>query len=155
MLSGCCPAAARGASADRLCCGPPPPRGLSGIGGPLMLSECCPAAPSRRICGQLMLLGRHLRTVDAVRVLPGGRPGRIGGPVMRLSRRSEVASARLLALDGLEQRLEVALAESVGAVPLDKFEEHGRPVLYRLGEDLQQIAVLVAVGKYPQLAKEL
>src|SRR5215471_2565068 len=109
-----------------------------------MLSGGCPAAAGARIGGPLML--RAVATV--------GLSG-IGVPLMRLSGRSEVASARLLALDGLEQRLEVALAESVGAVPLDEFEEHGRPVLYRLGEDLQQVAVLVAVGEYPQLAKEL
>src|SRR3712207_699751 len=38
----------------------------------------------------------------------------------------EVAAARLLALDGLEQRLEVALAEAQRAVPLDELEEHRR-----------------------------
>src|SRR6202008_2741947 len=58
---------------------------------------------------------------------------------------SEVAAAGLLALEGLEQRLEVALAEPFRAVPLDQLEEHRGPVLHRLGEDLQQVAVLVAV----------
>ena len=60
---------------------------------------------------------------------------------------SEVAAALLLALDGLEQGLEVALAEAERAVPLDQLEEHGRAVPDRPGEDLQQIAVLVAVDE--------
>src|SRR5216683_3601970 len=51
----------------------------------------------------------------------------------------------LLPLDGLEQRLEVALAEPLRAVPLDQLEEQCRPVLYRLGEDLQQVPILVPV----------
>src|SRR6476469_8221139 len=60
---------------------------------------------------------------------------------------SEVAAPLLLALDGLEERLEVALAEAQRAVPLDELEEHRRPIAERLGEDLQEIAVLVAVDK--------
>jgi hypothetical protein len=32
-------------------------------------------------------------------------------------------------------------------------QEHGRPVLYRLGEDLQQVAVLVAVGEDAEFAQ--
>src|SRR3954454_3568546 len=59
--------------------------------------------------------------------------------------RSEVAPALLLPLDGLEQGLEVALAEAERAVPFDQLEEHGRPVLYGFGEDLQQVSVLVPV----------
>ena len=39
---------------------------------------------------------------------------------------SEVAAALLLALDGLEERLEVALAEAERAVPLDQLEEDRR-----------------------------
>src|SRR5581483_4021520 len=65
----------------------------------------------------------------------------------------EVPAAGLLALDRLEERLEVALAEAHRPVPLDQLEEHRRPVLHRLGEDLQQVAVLVAVGEDLQLAQ--
>ena len=32
-------------------------------------------------------------------------------------------------------------------MPLDELEEHGRPVADRLGEDLQQVAVLVPVDQ--------
>ncbi len=38
-------------------------------------------------------------------------------------------------------------------MPLDELEEDGRAVLDRLGEDLQQVAVLVAVGEDLQLAQ--
>src|ERR1700728_3848453 len=66
---------------------------------------------------------------------------------------SEVSAPRLLALYGLEQGLEVALAESLRPVPFDHLEEHRRPVLNRLAEDLQQVAVLVAVGKDLEFAQ--
>src|SRR6185437_15433537 len=58
---------------------------------------------------------------------------------------SEVASFLLLALDRLEQRLEVALAEPQRTMPLDQFKEHRRPVTDGLSEDLQQVTVFVAV----------
>ena len=51
-------------------------------------------------------------------------------------RPSQVPAPGLLPLDRLEKRLEVSLAEPLRAVPLDQLEEHGRPVLDRLGEDL-------------------
>src|SRR4051794_3340388 len=60
---------------------------------------------------------------------------------------SEVAAASLLALDGLEQGLEVAGAEPLGPFALDDLEEDGRPVGDRLGEDLQQVPVVVAVDE--------
>src|SRR5512133_1350697 len=63
----------------------------------------------------------------------------------------QVAAERLLTLQGHEQRLEVALAEPAGAVPLDQLEEHCRPILGHPGEDLQQIALVVPVGEDAQL----
>src|SRR5581483_5643006 len=60
----------------------------------------------------------------------------------------QVAPTSLVALDGLEQRLEVALAEAPCAAPLDDLEEHRGAVGDRLGEDLQQVPVLVAVGEH-------
>src|ERR1043165_7896352 len=72
-------------------------------------------------------------------------------PVMRTGSnsrpRSEGAAALLVALDGLEQRLEVPLAEALRAPPLDDLEEHRRPVGDGLGEDLQQVPVEVLVGQ--------
>jgi predicted ATPase/DNA-binding CsgD family transcriptional regulator len=69
--------------------------------------------------------------------------------------RLQVAAQLLLALDRLEQRPEVALAEAERAVPLDELEEHGRPVADRLGEDLQEVAVLVTVDEDAALAQFL
>src|SRR5918996_3099235 len=59
----------------------------------------------------------------------------------------EVSSPVLLALDRLEEGLEVALAEAASAVPLDDLEEYGRTVSDRLREDLQQVALVVAVDE--------
>jgi DNA-binding CsgD family transcriptional regulator len=67
----------------------------------------------------------------------------------------QVAAQLLLALDRLKERLEVALAEAERAVPLDELEEHRRPVADRLGEDLQQVAVLVPVDQDAALAQLL
>src|SRR5258708_569317 len=60
---------------------------------------------------------------------------------------SDVGAARLVAFDGFEQRLEVAFAEAGGAATFDDLEENGRAVGDRLGEDLQQVAAVVAVGE--------
>src|SRR5688572_8865493 len=70
-----------------------------------------------------------------------------GIPRRRGAGRSEVPALVLLALDGLEERLEVALAEAERAVTLDDLEEDRRAVAERLGEDLQEVAVLVAVDE--------
>src|SRR6476619_7430140 len=50
----------------------------------------------------------------------------------------EVAAERLLALDRLEEGLEVAVAEAARAVALDHLEEDGGPVLRGLREDLEE-----------------
>src|SRR6476660_5266823 len=71
----------------------------------------------------------------------------VDGSLVAPAAGSEVAAELLLALDRLEERLEVALAEAERAVPLDELEEHGRPVAHRLGEDLEEVAVLVAVDE--------
>src|SRR5881409_2971863 len=55
----------------------------------------------------------------------------------------EVAAERLLALDRLEERLEVPLAEAARPMPLDHLEEERRPVLERAREDLQEVALVV------------
>src|SRR5579859_7223377 len=81
----------------------------------------------------------------------GARGRRPWGNHKRMGRvspaRLEIAAERLLALDRLEQRLEVAVAEARRAVALDHLEEDRGPVLGRLREDLQQVAVVVAVGE--------
>ena len=50
----------------------------------------------------------------------------------------EVSTLVLLELDGLEESLEVACAEAGVVVPLDDLDEHGRPVLEGLREDLKK-----------------
>src|SRR5439155_8425057 len=60
---------------------------------------------------------------------------------------SQVAAFLLFPLDRLEQGLEVALAEPQRSMPLDQLEEDRGPVLHRLGEDLQQVPVLVPVDQ--------
>src|ERR687886_1133073 len=69
------------------------------------------------------------------------------------SGRLQVAAPRLLALDRLEQRLEVAVAEAARTVALDDLEEDRRTVADRLGEDLQQVALVVAVDEDALLAQ--
>ena len=60
-------------------------------------------------------------------------------------RRLEHAAAHLVALERLEQRLEVAFAEAVVALALDELEEH-RAEQRCSREDLQQQARLAACG---------
>ena len=89
---------------------------------------------------------------------PRPAPSDAAGSRRRLERGSEVAAQGLFALDRLEQRLEVALAEGARAVALDHLEEERRPVLHRLREDLEQVPVLVAVdedAEPPQVAPRL
>ena len=64
---------------------------------------------------------------------------------------SEVAALGLLQLDGLEKRLEVSSTEAIVVAPLNDLDEEGRPVLERLGENLQQIALLIMVDQDVQL----
>ncbi len=67
----------------------------------------------------------------------------------------QVPPERLLALDGFEERLEVALAEPAAALALDDLEEERGPVLDRLGEELQQVALLVAIDEDAQRANDV
>src|SRR5215203_2067881 len=83
--------------------------------------------------------------------LPRGRspdPAKLRGcrvVVARIPPSSEVAATFLFPLDGLEQGFEVSFPEAQGPVSFDQLEEDRRPVTDRLGEDLQQVSVLVAV----------
>lgn len=53
----------------------------------------------------------------------------------------------LLALDGLEQRLEVALAKRLGSFTLDDLVKHRRPVRNRKRKDLKHVTFVVLVHK--------
>src|SRR5262245_27795743 len=80
-----------------------------------------------------------------------------GGRGCRMARvlplTSQGTAPGLLVLDGLEQGLEVPLAEAPGPVALDDLEEEGGSVLHRLGEDLQQVALLVAIDEDSQVGE--
>src|SRR3990172_6624591 len=87
-------------------------------------------------------LARRPDTRRAMRNGEGGvRGGTMGSPTLK------VAAESLLPLDRLEEGLEVALAEAAGPVALDHLKEECRPILRVLREDLQQVAVVVAVGE--------
>ena len=76
------------------------------------------------------LLGQQRPVLAKRDVALGGDARRALRTIVRIA--SEVPSPVLLALERLEQRLEVALAEAAGAVALDQLEEHRRPVADRL-----------------------
>ena len=65
----------------------------------------------------------------------------------------QVPAKRLLALDRLEQRLEVPDPEAARAVALDDLEEERRAVLDDLREELEQVPLLVAVRQDPETAE--
>src|SRR5689334_24830167 len=65
----------------------------------------------------------------------------------------QIASLLLLALDRLEQCLEIALAEAAAALALDNLDKQRRPILQRLAEDLQQVALLVAIDQHAALGQ--
>src|SRR4051794_29201992 len=110
------------------------PRGTATAGG--TGSTRCPRSP--RSPSPPRRAGRHPGGT-ACAAWPAGRPSPCSA--------SEVPPRGLLALDRLEQRLEVALAEAARAVPLDQLEEDRRAVAERLGEDLEQVALVVAVDQ--------
>ena len=68
-------------------------------------------------------------------------------PVPQPRARSQVAAGCLVLLDGLEEGLEVAGAEALVVVALDELDEERGTILHRLGEDLQQVPVLVKVNQ--------
>src|SRR5262249_44259683 len=64
---------------------------------------------------------------------------------------SKRAAPCLLVFNGLEEGLEVPLAKASRPVALDDLEEEGGTVLYGLGEDLEQVALLVAIDEDSQV----
>ena len=64
-----------------------------------------------------------------------------------------LAATLLLALDGLEQRLEVALSEALGSLALNDLDEERGAILQRFGEELQQITLIVTVHQDAQFGQ--
>ncbi len=54
-------------------------------------------------------------------------------------------------LQSLEEGLKVPFAKATGTFTLDDFKENRRAIDNRLGEDLQQVALIVMIDKDPQL----
>ena len=67
--------------------------------------------------------------------------------ISRLLLRSDVATLLLLGLNGFEECQKVACTETLMVPALDDLEEQRRSVLERLGEDLQQVALVVVVDE--------
>src|SRR5687768_547540 len=63
----------------------------------------------------------------------------------------EVSPEFLLAFDRFEQRLEIPLPERLRALPLNDLIEQRRAILHRLAEDLEEIAVRVAIDEDAEL----
>ena len=63
----------------------------------------------------------------------------------------QISAALLLALDGLEQRLEISLAETAAALALDHLVEQRGTVFHRAREDLQHVAFVVAIHQDAEL----
>ena len=72
---------------------------------------------------------------------------------------SKCASKRHFILQGLELKCTQSVAAPCAhpaylvVVPLDDLQEHGGPVLQGLGEDLQQVAIVIVVNQDLQLLK--
>src|SRR5512132_4314994 len=63
----------------------------------------------------------------------------------------QISSRGLFALDGFEQRFEVAFAETLRAFALNDLEKERRPILDRFCEDLQQITFIIAIDENSDL----
>ena len=59
----------------------------------------------------------------------------------------QIASRGLLALDGFEQRFEIAFAEALRAFALNNLKEERRAIFHRLGENLEQITFVIAIDE--------
>src|SRR6266496_5642900 len=62
----------------------------------------------------------------------------------------QIASRGLFALDGFEQRFEIALSKALRAFALNDLEKERRSILHRLREDLQQITFVIAINQNAQ-----
>src|SRR6266511_5075340 len=67
----------------------------------------------------------------------------------------QISSRSLLALDGFEQRFEIAFAEALCAFALNNFKEERRAILYRLRENLEQITFIIAIDQDTELFQRI
>lgn len=66
-----------------------------------------------------------------------------------------VAAELLLALDGLEESLEVSGTETLETTTLDDLDEDSGTILNGLGEDLEQVSTLIEINKNIQLLDDI
>src|SRR5438876_4849659 len=59
----------------------------------------------------------------------------------------QISSSFLLALEGFEKRFEISFTEALGSLALNDFEKEGRPVFDWFGENLEQVAFVVAINQ--------
>src|SRR6266480_6207913 len=59
----------------------------------------------------------------------------------------EIAALSLFLFYGFEEGFEIAFSKRLAASPLYQFEEEGRPVLERFGEDLEHVSFLILVDE--------
>ena len=64
-----------------------------------------------------------------------------------MSRTSQISSRGLIQLNTLEQSFEVAGPETLMVISLDDLEEDSWPILHRLREDLQEIAIVIIINQ--------
>src|SRR5690348_3706745 len=65
----------------------------------------------------------------------------------------QIAAPGLFALDRFEQGFEVPLAETAASLALDDFVEERRAVLDGAREDLEHVALIVAIDQNAELAQ--
>src|SRR6266481_4549313 len=61
--------------------------------------------------------------------------------------KSQISSRGLFALDGFEERFEIAFAETLRAFALNDLKKERRAILNRFCKDLQQITFIVAINQ--------
>src|SRR3989442_796355 len=59
----------------------------------------------------------------------------------------QISSQRLLSLDCFKERLKVPFSKTTSSLALNHFKEDRRAVDDRLGEDLQQVALIVVIDQ--------
>src|SRR6266576_4420935 len=67
----------------------------------------------------------------------------------------QIAAPVLLFLERLEERFEIAFAETLCAFALNDFKKERRSILNRLGEYLQQISLVVAIDQNAETLQRL
>src|SRR5690606_38288396 len=114
-------------------------RRLLARGAVKAVPEICSAySPYGHFCGEFLPTGKAPGSASVANSFPN--PLMYWRLIWDSVEASQHAAAHLVAFDGLEQGLEVALAEALIALALDDLEEDRAEGV--LGEDLQQLALL-------------